>query len=1268
MSGSDTPGKGSPWDNLPARDAQVPGVTAHAASGAAPDIDEAIDDCASVRSGNVSLPAPRLAQAPNCPKYPDNASRHEERRASGAAHEAPHCAAGPGSVHAVSRSRPAMHGRSVNQNPLYSAAKPSHEEPMFQSLLASRRFFPVFICQFLSALNDNFIKNALVILILFKLAGAENGGLLVTLAGATLIVPFFLLSALGGELADKYDKAHVAAALKLAEIPVAVIAAIGFLSQSLILLFAALILFGIMAALFGPIKYGILPDHLETRELPAANALMEGATFLAILGGTIAGGIAMAGEGASALLPSWAVAAVLIVFAAFGWLSAKMILPTGAADPKLAITRNPLASTWRLIGELHANRRLWIGGLITSWFWLAGVVALTVLPTLVKQGLGGNEHVVTAGLVLFTLGIAAGSALAAAASRTRPNLALVPIGAFFMGLFALDVAWTMWGLQPLGNNASPLELMQTATGLRLAVDLVGISAAGGLFIVPAFAAVQAWAPADHRARVVAAVNILNAGGMSIGLAGLLALQAAGASFATLFVILGLANLVAVALVLRAWGRQGMQDVALFVFRLFYGLEVRGMENLPQPGERAIIAPNHVSYMDGPVMHALLPSHAAFAIDTGIAQAWWVRPFLKLIKAFTLDPTRPLATRHLVNEVKNGETLVIFPEGRLTVTGGLMKVYDGTAMIADKADAVIVPVRIDGLERSTWSYMKKSQIKKVWFPKVTVTILPPRKLEIDPALKGRARRQAAGLALQDIMVDTAVETADTDRTLFKAVCDAARDYDTGKPIVEDPLHTRLSYKKLITGAQVLGRKFEPFAPVGDNVGVLLPNAAGVAVTLLALQGIGRVPAMLNFTAGPSNILAACEAAEIKVVLTSRAFVEKGRLEDLVAALEPVAKVVYLEDIREKISLWDKLAGLWAGMTPRVDRDANDPAAVLFTSGSEGKPKGVVLSHRNILSNAIQSLARIAVHGDDKVFNVLPVFHSFGLTAGLIMPLVRGVPVYLYPSPLHYRIVPELVYQTNATILFGTDTFLNGYARAAHPYDFNSVRLILAGAEAVKDRTRKVYMEKFGVRILEGYGVTETAPVLAINTPLANKIGTVGRLSPLMEARLEPVPGITEGGRLFVRGPNVMLGYLRADNPGQLEPPQDGWHDTGDIVVFDAQGFITIKGRAKRFAKIGGEMVSLSAVEEIASELAPGVISIVVAVPDQRKGERLVLLTSDTTVTKARFQTLARSRGASDLMVPSDVLHVERVPLLGSGKPDYVGAANLVAEQLGLSKAA
>lgn len=1129
---------------------------------------------------------------------------------------------------------------------------------MFKALITSRRFAPLFWCQFLSALNDNFVKNALVILILFAI-GSESGGPLVALAGAVLVAPFFVLSGIGGELADRYDKAVVAERLKRAEIPVALVAGAGFVLQSIPVLFVALGLYGVIAALFGPIKYGILPALLQPRELPAGNAFVESATFTAILLGTIGGGLAASNAGGV-----WLLAGLVVGLAVLCWLAASLIPKMGAAAPGLAVDFNPVTSTATLIRQLRAVRRLWVGALIVSWFWLVGMVALALLPVLLKDTMGGNENVVILALVVFTVGIAVGSALAARASKTRPNLALVPIGALLMGLFLLDLALTTSSLVPRSNGLTVSALLQSFTGVRVLADLFGLAVAGGLFIVPSFASVQLWAPQAEKARIIAACNVIAAAFMTAGSLAVAVAQWNGAGLVLLLAALGIANFFAMALILKAWGKEGAQDVGAFLFKTFVGLEVKGHEHLPPEGARAIIAPNHVSLLDAPLMHAILPSHASFAIDTGWSQKKWLRPVLKFIKTHAIDPARPLGTRHLIHAVREGETVVIFPEGRLTVTGGLMKVYDGTAMIADKADAVIVPVRIDGPERSHFGYLNRFQARKTLFPKTTVTILPPVKLSVADHLKGRARRQAAGMALQDLMVDAAVKTANLDQTLFEALVEARTTRDTGKPAIEDPLGSRLSYGKLILGAQVLGSKLAELAPVGAAVGVMLPNSAGVAVTFFALQTIGRIPAMLNFTAGPQNVAAACNAAKVDVVLTSRLFVEKAHLEPVIDRLRDEGRrIVYLEDVRERIGILDKLGGILRGSKPQVAREANDPAAVLFTSGSEGLPKGVVLSHRNMLANAMQSLTRVSVNGEDKVFNVLPVFHSFGLTAGLVMPLVGGVPVYLYPTPLHYRIVPELVYGSNATILFGTDTFLNGYARTAHPYDFARVRLILAGAEAVKDRTRQIYMEKFGVRILEGYGVTETAPVLAINTPLANKSGTVGRLSPLMEARLEAVPGIEEGGRLYVRGPNVMLGYMRAENPGVLEPPEDGWHDTGDIVHIDAQGFITIKGRAKRFAKIAGEMVSLAAVEALASELWPQATSVVVALADARKGERLVLMTTERDATREAFGRHARANGASDLMVPADLLVVAGVPLLGSGKPDYVASLALAQEQLG-----
>jgi acyl-[acyl-carrier-protein]-phospholipid O-acyltransferase/long-chain-fatty-acid--[acyl-carrier-protein] ligase len=1124
---------------------------------------------------------------------------------------------------------------------------------MIKDLMSSRRFAPLFWAQFCSALNDNVLKNALVIMLLYG-ATAGHGDALVTVAGAVFIFPFFILSGIGGELADKYVKSVVARRLKFAEIFAAGFASAGFFLHSIPLLFVALALFGIVAALFGPVKYAMLPDQLSVGELATGNALVEGATFMAILIGTIAGGLLVS----SSTHMGWVTSAImLLALLSWGFASRIPHTPPSAAD--LPVTANPWTSTIRLLKSLYAEPRLWDGMVIVSWFWLAGAVVLSLLPALVKDSVGGTEAVVTLCLAIFAIGIAAGSLFAAQLSHVRPNLALVPIGAIVMGISGLDIAWAI-GHATAGSDITPAAFAASFSGLRMIADFAIFAFGGGLFVVPSFAAVQAWSAPSERARVIAAGNILQAAFMVVGSLFVALLQAAGLSIAWIFFGLAIASFGSVFFVLGKWGKEGVRDFGALLFRAMFRVEVRGIENLPAPGTRMLITPNHVSLIDGPLVHATLPIDASFAVDTGIAKAWWAKPFLQQIRHYTMDPSKPLAARDLIKLVAAGEPVVIFPEGRITVSGSLMKVYDGTAMIADKADAVVVPVRIEGAQRSYLSYLKNGEIKRSLFPKVTISILPPVKLPVDPALRGKARRNAAGAALQDVMIDAMVKNSMLDQTLFQGLAHAWRDRDTGKPIIQDALGTSLTYRKLITGAQVLSRKLEQGTSVGENVGVLLPNSAGVAVVFMALQTIGRVPAMLNFSAGPSNVQAAMKAAQVKTVLTSKSFIEKGKLDKLIAAIAGEAKIVYLEDVRASIGLADKVSGLLAGVEPRVARKANDPAVVLFTSGSEGTPKGVVLSHRNILANAAQALARVDANGNDKVFNVLPVFHSFGLTGGMMMPLLAGIPIFMYPTPLHYRIVPELIYQTGATILFGTDTFLAGYARSAHAYDFRTLRLVLAGAEAVKDRTRQIYMERYGIRILEGYGVTETAPVLAMNTPMANRPGTVGRLSPLMEARLDPVPGIEDGGRLSVRGPNVMLGYLRVENPGVLEPLAEGWHDTGDIVAIDAAGFITIKGRAKRFAKIAGEMVSLSVVEAMASALWPQAISVAVSIPDQRKGERIVLLTTQKDADRAAMQRQAKATGASELAVPADIRVVDKVPLLGSGKTDYVAATALAKE--------
>ena len=1123
-------------------------------------------------------------------------------------------------------------------------------------LLLSRRFAPLFWCQFFSAFSDNFLKNALVFLILFHIGGS-TGEALITLAAAIFIAPYFFLSALGGEIADRYDKALVAQRLKFAEIGVAVIAVTGFVLHLIPVLFVALFLFGVVGSLFGPIKYGILPDHLARSELPAGNALVEGATFMAILLGTIVGGLAAKGGGDPASF-----AGLMMVFALACWIASLLIPRTGEGAPELVISRNIFASTWELLNHLRTDKRLWWGALVTSWFWLVGAVVLSLLPPLVKTGLGGTEEVVTAFLAVFSIAVAVGSGLAAWLASGRLVLLPTLIGAVLLGVFALDLGWASYGSPPVVTPAGVSEVFSSVHGYRVMIGLAGLAIAGGLYIVPTFAAVQSWAGADRRARVIAAVNVLNAAFMVTGTLIVAFLQSLGVGTPMLFIIIGLFTFAVAIAIGRTMPASSFSDFLSIVFRAFYRVEVKGAENLLNAGTNPIIALNHVSFLDAPLALSLLGREPVFAIDAGIAKRWWVKPFLGLTRAMPLDPTKPMATRTLINAVRGGEALIIFPEGRITVTGSLMKVYDGAGLIADKSNALVVPVRIEGLEMTPFSRLSRGQVKRRWFPKVTVTVLDPVKLTIDPALRGKHRRQAAGAALYEIMSNLVFRTTSTDRTVVEALIEAADTHGLSRIAVEDPVTGALSYRKLLMGAAILGRKLMPFADEGRPIGLMLPNANGAAVTLIALMSAGRVPAMINFSAGEANILAACKAAKLDTIITARGFIERGRLDGLIAALAREVRIVYLEDIRASVTLTDKLQGFFQAKKPLVPRHADDWAAVLFTSGSEGVPKGVVLSHRNMLANAAQAAARIDFGRQDKVFNVLPVFHSFGLTVGLVLPLVSGVRIYLYPSPLHYRTVPELIYGVNATILFGTDTFLNGYARAAHAYDFRSLRYILAGAEPVKESTRRAYMEKFGLRILEGYGVTETAPALALNTPMFNKFGTVGRLLPGMDVRLEKVEGVEDGGRLFVKGPNVMLGYLRVENPGVLDPPVDGWHDTGDIVSIDKQGFVTIKGRAKRFAKIGGEMISLAAVETIAAELWPDVPSAVAAVPDPRKGERLVLVTQQASATRAEFQTYAKGHGASDLMIPSEIMIVPKLPLLGSGKVDQVSVVKLVRERV------
>jgi acyl-[acyl-carrier-protein]-phospholipid O-acyltransferase/long-chain-fatty-acid--[acyl-carrier-protein] ligase len=495
----------------------------------------------------------------------------------------------------------------------------------------------------------------------------------------------------------------------------------------------------------------------------------------------------------------------------------------------------------------------------------------------------------------------------------------------------------------------------------------------------------------------------------------------------------------------------------------------------------------------------------------------------------------------------------------------------------------------------------------------------------------------------------------EQTIFDALIEARETYGD-KEILEDQDRKPLTYTGLIRAAFVLGRKIAAMTGPGERVGILLPSSMGVVVTYYGLHAHGRVPVMINFTAGESNIKAAIKAAGVKKVLTARRFVTQAKIDDLIARIGEVAEIVWLDDVRQTIGLQDKLYGLMAGLMPkrfRVKTDPSSPGVVLFTSGSFGAPKGVVLSQWNLVANCRQVAQHIELLPEWVMFNPLPTFHCFGLTGGVLLPILHGMKAFQYPSPLHAKQIVELLPDVKASILFATDTFLNQYARVAGPNDFSTLQFVVAGAERVRDETHHLFNTRFhGLKLLEGYGATEAAPVVAVNHPDRNRPGTVGQVLPGIDWRIDPVEGIDEGGRLYLRGPNVMKGYLSPDDPLEIEPLKDGWHDTGDIVSIDDEGYICILGRVKRFAKIGGEMVSLTAVEGLASAVWPEARHAVVSIPDSRKGEKLVLVTDRKDADVARLAEWARSHGAPELAVPKKIMRVGEVPVLGTGKTDYV----------------
>ena len=720
----------------------------------------------------------------------------------------------------------------------------------------------------------------------------------------------------------------------------------------------------------------------------------------------------------------------------------------------------------------------------------------------------------------------------------------------------------------------------------------------------------------------------------------------------------------------------MKFLLRFLLKTCFRFRAEGAESLAGPGPM-VLCPNHTSWLDWLFVLVCLGDDWKFVASSTTAQATWLHRRLMInSRTFPVDNTSSYAVRHMAEYLEAGGKLVIFPEGRISNTGSLMRVYDGTAFLIHRSGAKVVTGYLRNAVRVRWV---RHQGWTQWFPRVSAHFSPVLTAPSFAHVAHNVARYKLTAWLRDQITLQQFETEMRlgPRTLPAAIAATAAALP-GRIACEDISFTELTYRRLMVGTDVLaahwGRTLPPTP--GGRIGVMLPTVNGAVVTVLSLWAAGKVPAFLNFSAGGPTMVACAQLAGLRQVITSRVFLEKTKL-NLAPLLAAGLQFIYLEDVRATVGALARLRALVAnwldtGRTLRLAPCApEDTAAIIFTSGSEGVPKGVEITHRGVLANLRQIFAVADLRDDERLCNALPFFHSFGFIGGIVVPLVRGLYVFNYPSPLHYRIVPTVVYEKNCTVFLATNTFLNGYARKAHPYDFATVRWLVAGAEKVQAATHEIWARKFGTRIHEGYGATECGPVLCLNTKMDPNLATAGRLLPGVDYRLEPVEGVAEGGRLVVRSPAVMKGYLNADANAAFQA-LDGWYDTGDIARVDDDRYVYVLGRVKRFAKVGGEMVSLTAVEDALAGAFPlyglRCAVAVIAQPDIEKGEKLIAIANEPRLQLADVRAAVRAKGLANLCAPRELRYVHAIPKLGSGKIDHRELARMLREADAKSAAA
>ncbi|MDR3134672.1 MAG: MFS transporter, partial [Deltaproteobacteria bacterium] len=901
---------------------------------------------------------------------------------------------------------------------------------IFLKLLVKRNFWPLFGTMSLGAFNDNFMRQAMIFFLSYgslQLSSTDRG-VMSSLATALMVLPFFLFSSLAGELADRYHKSLVLKINKTFEYLVMVLAAYYFMTQNLSGLFVVIFLMGTQSAFFGPVKYGMLPELVDKGELMAGNGLFSGATFLAIVLGTMAGAyLVTVPSGQALLLPCG-----LVLVGGLSLLFALRQPRSGLTNPEVNIDPLFWRSSYRILKSVKDNKPVWLAILAISWFWGMGGILLTQMPVFAATDMGARPEISSTLVTLFAVGIAVGSLLVNKLTKGNVTASLVPVSAALMTVLSLALGYATKVMPKAGELSFGVAgFLASPNHMAIAILSLLLTLAGGIFVVPLYAFIQREAAPGQRARIIAANNILNSVFMVAGSLIVSFMLKMGFDIPDVFIFIGLTAFIVTLLTVYFLTEETFRAILKVVLAIVFRPKVSGLENLSSVMKGpAIVICNHLSFADVALLVAYIPRSLTFAIDVYRSRAWWVRFFTNFYKTVPVNPAQPMGTMELISALDRGEMLVIFPEGRLNNTGSIMKVYDGAAMVVDRANCEVVPVILEDLEYTVFGRLGKIRAHKPKKLEIKMTVFPPVHLSktVIPSKNRHDHRKKVTEAIYDLLSTCRSQCQNIDINLFRALERAGKRFGLSRPILEDTSRKVLTYGQVIRASKVLGRRLSGLPGTGRNIGVLLPNSIPLAAVAFGLWAGAKVPVMLNYSQGRRNVQLAIKQANLSAVITSRKFIEAGRLESLLEGLQ--ANVVYLEDL--SLSLLDKIKGLLWRPKPSAP---SETAVILFTSGSEGTPKGVALSHKNMFSDSIQARTLVEIHEDDIFFNPMPAFHAYGLNVGLVLPLVLGLRLFLHPSPLQVKSIPELVYDTKATIIISSDSFAHAWGSAAHQYDFH-----------------------------------------------------------------------------------------------------------------------------------------------------------------------------------------------------------------------------------------